>query len=120
MPRLLALSKSDLVPAEEAAAAQRAWARRLGEAVPVLITSSATGEGLDALGGELVRRVVANMVHAMSGHDVVTRLEPGVTATVDRFAFDRILGNLLSNAAKFSSPGKPIEITVCDGPAPRW
>ena len=57
LPRLLALSKSDLVPAEEAAAAQRAWARRLGEAVPVLITSSATGEGLDALGGELVRRV---------------------------------------------------------------
>jgi signal transduction histidine kinase len=64
--------------------------------------------------GGLVRRVVANMVHAMSGHDVVTRLEPGVTATVDRFAFDRILGNLLSNAAKFSSPGKAIEITVCD------
>ena len=57
LPRLLALSKSDLVPAEEAAAAQREWARRLGEAVPVLITSSATGEGLDALGGELVRRV---------------------------------------------------------------
>src|SRR5439155_22914195 len=64
--------------------------------------------------GDLVRRVVANMVHALSGHDVVTNLEAGVTATVDRFAFDRSLGNLLSNAAKFSSPGKPIEVTVCD------
>jgi GTP-binding protein len=57
LPRLLALSKSDLVPAEEAAAAQREWAQRLGEAVPVLITSSATGEGLDTLSAELARRV---------------------------------------------------------------
>ncbi len=57
LPRLLALSKSDLVPAEEAAAAQREWAQRLGEAVPVLITSSATGAGLDTLAAELARRV---------------------------------------------------------------
>jgi GTPase len=57
LPRLLALSKSDLVPAEEAAAAQREWAQRLGEDVPVLITSSATREGLDTLAVELARRV---------------------------------------------------------------
>jgi GTP-binding protein len=57
LPRLLALSKSDLVPAEEGAAAQREWAGRLGEAVPVLVTSSATGEGLDTLVAELARRV---------------------------------------------------------------
>jgi GTP-binding protein len=57
LPRLLALSKSDLVPAEEAAAAQRQWAQRLGADVPVLITSSATREGLDMLAVELARRV---------------------------------------------------------------
>ena len=57
LPRLLALSKSDLVPAEEAAAAQREWAQRLGEDVPVLVTSSATREGLDTLAVELARRV---------------------------------------------------------------
>jgi GTPase len=57
LPRLLALSKSDLVPAEEAAAAQREWAQRLDEDVPVLITSSATREGFDTLAVELARRV---------------------------------------------------------------
>src|SRR3954451_6994812 len=44
LPRVLALSKADLVPAE-AAAARSEWARRLGEDVPVIVTSSATGEG---------------------------------------------------------------------------
>ncbi|HEV7460328.1 MAG TPA: GTPase ObgE [Solirubrobacteraceae bacterium] len=57
LPRLLALSKADLVPAEAAAAARHEWADRLGGAVPVLITSSATGEGLDTLAAELARRV---------------------------------------------------------------
>src|SRR3954453_20909164 len=53
LPRVLALSKADLVPAE-AAAARSEWAGRLGEDVPVIVTSSATGEGLDALAGTLV------------------------------------------------------------------
>jgi GTP-binding protein len=49
LPRILALSKADLVPAEDAAAARAAWQERLGEDVPVLVTSSATGQGLDEL-----------------------------------------------------------------------
>src|SRR5207253_11381136 len=57
LPRILALSKADLVPAEDAIAARRAWADRLGEGVPVMVTSSATGEGLEALAAELARRV---------------------------------------------------------------
>src|SRR6478609_5139890 len=57
LPRVLALSKADLVSAEVAADARREWERRLGEAVPVLVTSSATGEGLEALVAELGRRV---------------------------------------------------------------
>jgi GTP-binding protein len=59
LPRVLALSKADLVPAEEAEAARAAWAERLGEDVPVLVTSSATGQGLDALAGALLARVPA-------------------------------------------------------------
>jgi GTP-binding protein len=54
---MLALSKADLVPAERAEAARERWAARLGDDVPVLVTSSATGQGLDALGAELLRRV---------------------------------------------------------------
>jgi GTPase len=56
LPRVLALSKADLVTPEEAEAAAEAWRRRL-EDVPVLITSSATREGLDDLAIELLRRV---------------------------------------------------------------
>jgi GTPase len=57
LPRILALSKADLVPPAEAGRARAAWAERLGGEVPVLVTSSATGQGLDELRTELLRRV---------------------------------------------------------------
>jgi len=57
LPRVLALSKADLVAAEVAAAAASEWRARLGDDVPVVVTSSATGVGLDELRGELLRRV---------------------------------------------------------------
>src|SRR4051794_8536604 len=57
LPRVLALSKADLVSGEDAAAARAMWSERLGEDVPVIVTSSATGTGLDALAGALVARV---------------------------------------------------------------
>ncbi|HVE66955.1 MAG TPA: Obg family GTPase CgtA, partial [Solirubrobacteraceae bacterium] len=57
LPRVLALSKADLVApgAAERAAAQ--WRERLGGDVPVVVTSSATGQGVDELGTLLVRLV---------------------------------------------------------------
>jgi GTP-binding protein len=57
LPRVLALSKADLVPEEAADEAVSAWRERLGGDVPVLLTSSATGAGLDELRRELLRRV---------------------------------------------------------------
>ena len=58
LPELVALSKRDLLPAEEVEAARATWARRLGDGVlGVLAVSSATGEGLD----ELRRRVLAEL-----------------------------------------------------------
>jgi GTP-binding protein len=70
LPRILVLSKADLVPPEEAEKAAAAWSERFAPPpreewelpdpaaeVPVLITSSATGDGLDALARELFRRV---------------------------------------------------------------
>ena len=47
LPRILCLSKSDLVPPERAEAAATEWEERLG--VPVFATSAATGAGLDRL-----------------------------------------------------------------------
>src|SRR3954471_16727493 len=47
LPRILALSKADLVPAEEADRAEREWRARLGDgALDVIVTSSATGLGI--------------------------------------------------------------------------
>jgi GTP-binding protein len=55
--RVLALSKVDLVDDATAAAAAARWRERLGPDVPVLLTSSATHAGLDALAAELMHRV---------------------------------------------------------------
>lgn len=57
LPRILALSKVDLVGPEAAAEAAAEWRERLGEEVPVVITSSATGEGIAELSRMLVRLV---------------------------------------------------------------
>jgi GTP-binding protein len=57
LPRLLALSKADLLEPSAAEAAAHAWRERLGDAVPVLITSSATRAGIEELSLELLRGV---------------------------------------------------------------
>jgi GTP-binding protein len=57
LPRVLVLSKADLVPAERTAEAIAQWSARLGEEVPVLATSSATGAGVQELATELLHRV---------------------------------------------------------------
>jgi GTP-binding protein len=50
LPRILALSKADLVPDEAARAAADEWRERLGPAVlDVVVTSAATGRGVDDL-----------------------------------------------------------------------
>ncbi|HEX4719984.1 MAG TPA: GTPase ObgE [Thermoleophilaceae bacterium] len=55
LPRILALSKADLVTPEQADAARDEWAARFdGE---VVVTSAATGQGLDELAGAVARNV---------------------------------------------------------------
>jgi GTP-binding protein len=67
LPRVLALSKSDLLEPADAEAAGRAWRERLGDAVAVLVTSSATGAGLDELSLELLRRVPSGQPSELAG-----------------------------------------------------
>jgi GTP-binding protein len=55
LPRVLALSKADLVAPGEAEAAAAAWRERVG--FPVVVTSSATRQGLDELATLLLRTV---------------------------------------------------------------
>ncbi len=65
LPRVLVLSKADLLPAERVRAAVARWRRALGEQVPVLATSSATGAGVREL-AELLLRIVPDAVQAAS------------------------------------------------------
>jgi GTP-binding protein len=57
LPRVLALSKCDLVDERRTREAVASWSERLGAATPVIATSSATGAGLRELSGELLRLV---------------------------------------------------------------
>ncbi len=56
LPRILALSKADLVQTAEAAQARQRWQKRLGPDVPVVITSAVAGTGLRELTAEIARR----------------------------------------------------------------
>ena len=74
LPRILALSKADLVAPETADAAAADWGERLG--APVVVTSSATGQGLDELRRLLLRRVpVAEPVEEGAGEDDVAEFQ---------------------------------------------
>ena len=58
LPRILCLSKGDLVPAEDVQIAVAEWTERLR--IPVFATSAATGEGLDALRDAIFEHVPAD------------------------------------------------------------
>jgi GTP-binding protein len=77
LPRILCLSKADLVTAEEGEAARSEWAVRLGDAaLDVVVTSAATGQGLDELAASVGRHVpreaeaVAGEPEAIAEHRV--------------------------------------------------
>ena len=112
LPRILALSKADLVPPEEAERAAAEWRERLRRSgaaggargaaggasgaaaepagsgdddVAVLVTSSATGQGLDDLKAELLRRVPVEV----TAEDAVIDVEPLAEHRVFRPGGDR-------------------------------
>ncbi|HEX3804479.1 MAG TPA: GTPase ObgE [Solirubrobacteraceae bacterium] len=66
LPRIVALSKTDLVTPEEGERARSEWQQRMEEDVPVILTSSVTRQGLDELATELLRRIPV-----LSADDVV-------------------------------------------------
>jgi len=90
LPRVLALSKADLVTPERADEAVATWQRRLGPDVPVLATSSATGAGIGALQRLLLASVPPDNV-ARGGGEI--GLE-GVAATAGAPAPTRDISQL--------------------------
>jgi GTP-binding protein len=91
LPRILALSKADLVPDEEAEEAAAAWAQRLDPDVPVIVTSAATGGGLDTLRRELLRRVpVAEPEPEGAGEDEQAEFQVFRPAAQRAFEVERV------------------------------
>jgi GTP-binding protein len=71
LPRVVALSKADLVTGDEAEAAATAWRARLGDRVrAVIVTSAATGQGLD----ELRRAILEGVPEHAPGEEVAPAL----------------------------------------------
>jgi GTP-binding protein len=66
LPRVLALSKADLLTPERVAQAVDRWRERLPD-TPVLATSSATGLGIQELAVELLHRVPASEQRQVGG-----------------------------------------------------
>ncbi len=62
LPRILCLSKADLLPAGEAERLAADWHERVG--VPVVVSSAATGAGLGALRDAIFERVPPEAPHA--------------------------------------------------------
>jgi GTP-binding protein len=89
LPRILALSKADLVPDESAEAAADEWRGRLDG--PVVVTSAATGRGLDELRRVLLRSVpVAEPVPEAAGEDEVAEFQVFRPAARRAFEVERV------------------------------
>jgi GTPase len=92
LPRVLALSKADLVAPEQAEAAAAEWRARMGEDVPVVVSSSATRQGLDDLARELLRRVppAAPEAQEAAGEDDVAEYRVFRPAAARAFDVERV------------------------------
>lgn len=62
--------------------------------------------------GELVAECVSDMAEISQSHPVIVRAQEGVVTRIDSMRVRQVVVNLLSNAAKFSPPGTPIEVDV--------
>src|SRR5205807_5663017 len=61
---------------------------------------------------QLVQETVEQLASLLEQHHLTLDIQPDVIAFTDPDAVERILGNFLSNAAKYSPPGTTITVTV--------
>jgi signal transduction histidine kinase len=64
----------------------------------------------------LARGVVARLAPLFTGHVIAVEAEPAPLVVGEQNALERVVTNLLTNAAKFSPPGSTVTMSV--GPAP--
>jgi GTPase len=87
LPRVLVLSKTDLVTGERAREALAQWERRLGPEVPVIATSSATGAGLDELARTLLERVAVRGEPSLGRDATLAAAGAGEQALAEHMVF---------------------------------
>jgi GTP-binding protein len=101
LPRVLCLSKADLVPEENARDAVEEWRRRLGStAVDVVATSAATGGGLRELADSILAYVPA---------EAAPEAEAATTHRVYRPGADRTFRVERTGPGAFRIEGKGVE-----------
>jgi GTP-binding protein len=105
--RVLALSKADLVDPAAGAAAREEWSDRLGPDVPVILTSSATRQGLDELAATVAWRVP--LQDAMPSPDEPVALDDLAEHRVFRPAADRSYEVERTGEHSFRVTGRGIE-----------
>ena len=95
LPRLLCLSKADLVPEAEAERAAAEWRDRDTGALAVVVTSAATGLGLDELGRLLFRNVPEEHAAPVAPEEELAEHRVYRPADDDGFVVDRSPGGVL-------------------------
>jgi GTP-binding protein len=105
LPRILVLSKADLVPPEDAEEAAGRWRARLAaeagagqreeweeqpDVTPVIVNSSATGQGLDELRRELLRRVPPLELAVEAEEPTAHRVFRPTPRRADRFEVEEV------------------------------
>jgi PAS domain S-box-containing protein len=63
---------------------------------------------------EAVERICFNLAGVLGDHELAIDIPPSIRAFADADGLTRILGNLITNAVKFSPEGSTIEITARD------
>lgn len=104
-------------PARQADMAARIQsnAQRLSVLIDTLVAHAKVRAGVVGLAledlavTEVTRECIANLGQVVGGHEVVVD-DSNVVVRADRSALERILTNLLTNAAKYSPHGSPIEV----------
>ena len=71
LPRILAVSKADLVPAEDADRVAAEWRERKPGLLAVVVTSAATAQGLDDLSRQLFRQVPEHPIEAAPAEEAL-------------------------------------------------
>ena len=112
------LDRLDHSDALQVAEAIERSARHLGELVRSFADARALESGGLALHpeptalAELVRETVGELQPVLSGRPVSLELDEGARAGVDPVRIRQVLTNLLANAAKYTPPGSPVEVTL--------